>query len=131
MTSFVQAIAGALVAVVLCAAVSRQGRDISLLLSVAVCCMVLGLACGYLEPVIDFARALKDTAQMDDELFRVVLKAVGIGMTAQITAMICADCGNGAIGKTVELLGTAAILWLALPMMQSLLELVEQMMGSL
>lgn len=131
MTAYLQAVAGALVAVILCVVLSRQGKDLSLLLGMAVCCMVLVAAFGYFSPVLEFMQTLRQTAQLEDNLFHVVLKAVGIGLTAQVASLICADGGNAAIGKAVELLGAAVILWLSVPLMNSLLELVEQMVGSL
>lgn len=129
MTAFLQAVAGALVAVILCGVLARQGKDMTVLLGLAVCGMILVAAIAYLEPVVEFLRSLQETAGLDDGMFQVILKSVGIGMTAQIASMICADSGNGAIGKAVETLAAAVILWLSLPMMTALLELVQQMVG--
>lgn len=129
MTAFLQAVAGALVAVILCGVLARQGKDMTVLLGLAVCGMILVAAIAYLEPVVEFLRSLQETAGLDDGMFQVILKSVGIGMTAQIASMICADSGNGAIGKAVETLAAAVILWLSLPMMTALLELVQRMVG--
>lgn len=131
MTAYLQTVAGALVAVILCCVVSRQGKDLSLLMALAACAMVLTAAFGYLEPVVAFIRTLKETARMDEGLFQTVLKAVGIGLISQIAGLICTDSGSASVGKAVELLGAAVILWLSLPLMTALLELVQQMVGNL
>lgn len=131
MTAFLQAAAGVLIAVVLCAVLSRQGKEITLLLSLAVCCMVLLAAAAYLEPVVALIGTLKDAAQLDGDLFGVILKAVGIGLIAELASLICADSGNGALGRAIEILAAAVILWLSVPLMTALLELVQRLAGNL
>ncbi len=131
MTVFLQTVAGALVTVILCGVLSRQGKDMTALLCLAACGMLLTAACAYLEPVLDFVQTLKDAAQMDDGIFSIVLKAVGVGLTAEVAALICSDSGNTAVGKAVEIVSAGAILWLSLPLMTALLKLVQQMVGCL
>ncbi len=131
MTAFVQAVAVALVTVILCGVLNKNGRDMTVLLCLAVCGMLLAAVLAYLEPVLAFVDTLKGLAQMDAGAFGIVLKTVGIGLTAEIAGLICADSGNAAVGKAVELVAAAAILWLSLPLMTSLLELVQQMVGNL
>ena len=58
-----------------------------------------------------------------------MLKAVGIGVISEIAVLICQDSGNAALGKGLQLLATIVVLWLALPLMQGLLELVQKILG--
>lgn len=131
MGSFLQVVAGVLVAVILCGALSRTGKDISMLLSIAVCCMVLVAAVRFLQPIVELIRTLFDSSQLDSQWYAIVLKTVAIGLISQFAGLICADAGNSAMGKAVELLATAAVLWLSIPLMEALLELVQTMMGEL
>ena len=62
---------------------------------------------------------------MDGELLGSLLKIVGICFTAEVTGHICDDSGNSALGKVLQFLASAAILYLSLPMLTMLLELVE------
>ena len=131
MGGLIQGVAGALVAVVLCSALARSGKDINQLLSLAACCMILLTAIGYLKPVIDLVHTLGAMTALDDRWIGLVLKTVGIGLLSQIAGLICADAGNSALAKGVEILAAAAVLWLSIPMIQALLELVQEMTGSL
>ena len=131
MGGFVQAVAGALVAVVLCCVLARSGMDISALLSLAACCMILAAAIGYLAPVMELVETLGEMTSLDAGWIGVVLKTVGISLLAQIAGLICRDAGNSALAKAVEILAAAAVLWLSIPMLQALLELVQEMTGSL
>lgn len=129
MDVFFRVCAGVLITVVLCLALNRQGKDITLLLGIGVCCMVLTAVISYLEPVIDFLQQLKSLGNLDSDMLGIMLKAVGIGLVGEIAALICSDAGNSAMGKTVQILAAAVILWLSLPLMTALLELVQEIMG--
>ena len=129
MTTFWQVVAGAMISVVLGLALSKQGKDITLLMSIAVCCMILLAAIAYLKPVLDFVKQLQSIGNLDNDLLGIMLKAVGIGLVAEIATLICNDSGNSALGKAVQILASAVVLWLAIPLMQSLLELVQKIMG--
>lgn len=54
MELFIQAAAAALLAVILILTLDKQAKDMAVLLAIAVCCMVLGIAMAYLRPVMDF-----------------------------------------------------------------------------
>ena len=128
MDTVLKVIFGAIIAVILGLMLRQQGKDIALLLSTAVCCMVIAIGISYLTPVVDFVRELQANTGMDPAFIRIILKSVGIGLVAEIAGLICTDAGNAALAKTIQILATAVILWLALPLMRALLELVRKMM---
>lgn len=128
MNSYLRVVAGVMVAVVLCLSLSKQGKDISLLLSMAVSAMVILAAGTFLEPVLTFLEKLRTLGNLDDDVVDTILKAVGVGIIAEIADLICTDSGNGVLGKTIQILAGAVILWLSLPIMSALIELVEQIL---
>jgi stage III sporulation protein AD len=124
-------ISGALVTVVLGLSLRQQGKDIALLLSIAACCMVVIAALDYLKPVVEFLENLQALTGVQENAFQILLKAVGIGLIAEIAGLICADSGNAALGKTIQILASGVLLWLALPLMNALLEIVQQILGEI
>jgi hypothetical protein len=48
-----------------------------------------------------------------------------------LATLICTDAGNTALAKTVQILTTAMILWLSIPLFESLLDLVQAILGEL
>ena len=52
-------------------------------------------------------------------------------MIGDVAGLICADAGNAAMGKGLQFMAVAVILWLSLPMMNALLELIEGILGNL
>ena len=57
--------------------------------------------------------------------------AVGIGLVVEMGSLICADAGNSALGKTLQILGAIAVLWLSIPLINSLIALLEQILGDI
>ncbi len=131
MERYWQAAAGVLLAVILGLVLGKQGKETGLLLTIAVCCMTACAAVSYLKPVLDFVQQLQQIGQLDGEILQILLKVVGIGLVGEIASLICTDAGNGALGKTLQLLTTSVILWLSLPLLTLLLELIQQILGEL
>lgn len=129
MTAYWQGAAAVLLTVILVLALGRQGKEAGLLLTLAVCCMVCVLALSYLRPVVEFIHQLQSIGQLDSAMLEILLKAAGIGLIGEIASLICADAGNAALGKALQLLSAAVILWLAIPLLTQLMELLQQILG--
>jgi stage III sporulation protein AD len=131
MVQFYQTTACVLVAVILILTLRKQGNEFALVLSILVCCMVGFLAAGFLEPVVRFMQRLQKIGALNQELLNILLKIVGICFTAEIAGLICEDSGNGALGKALQFLASAVILYLSLPLLSKLLDIVEGMLDNL
>lgn len=129
MDGFWKASAAVLLTVVLVLALGKREKDISVLLTMAVCCMVTAVAMSYLEPVLDLLWEVEAMANVQDGMIEILMKAVGIGLVVEIAGMICSDAGNSSLGKTIQLLGTVVILSLSIPLFQSFLTLIQEILG--
>lgn len=128
MDIFLKSVAGTLITLVMYLILVKQGKDISALLTAAVCCMLAVSAMQYIQPVITFVERLQQSSGMDMQILQIILRAVGIGLLAEITALICADAGNAALGKTLQFLGAGVVLWLSIPLFTELLDLIEEIL---
>lgn len=131
MTTFLRITAACIVSVVLTLLLSRQNKDISLVLSVFVCCLVLYAAMEPLKTVFSFLGKLESIASLDSQSVKILFKMVGIGLVAQVAMLICTDSGNAALGKCIQIFAAAVILVQSLPLMQGLLELLQKILGEL
>ena len=131
MDLFWKAAAGILIAVILGLILGKQEQDIGLMLSMAVCAMAVIITLHYLEPVLDMLRQLETLGDLGGDMLSVLLKAVGIGLVAEIAGMICADAGNTALGKAMQILGSAAVLWLSIPIVNAFLTLIQEILGEI
>lgn len=128
MDTFVKITAGVLISAVLGMILSNQKKELALLLSLAAVTMGLLASLGFLRPVIAFIKQLQRTAQLDMELFAILLKAVGITLLAELVGLICTDAGNVALGKVLQILASTVILWLSIPLFEQLLKLIENIL---
>lgn len=121
--------AGILLAAVLGLALQKQEKDLSAVLTAAVIAMAGVLMLRLLEPVLELLRQLEQVGNLRSDALELLLKAAGIGLTAEVAGLVCADAGNAALAKMLRLLGTAAILCLSVPMFTALLECITEMVG--
>ena len=129
MDEFWKASAAVLLTVVLVLALGKREKDISVLLTMAVCCMVTAVAMSYLEPVLDLLWEVEAMANVQDGMMEILMKTVGIGLVVEIAGMICSDAGNSSLGKTIQMLGTVVILSLSIPLFRGFLTLIQEILG--
>lgn len=131
MDRFFVAVAGILMTVILSLTLRKQNGELALLLSLCGCVLVIGVAVGFLKPMIAFLQNLRQIAALDSKMLGILLKVTGVAILSEIAGTVCADAGNAALGKTLQMLASFVILYLSLPMMTALLELVEKILGAI
>lgn len=131
MEAFWKVTGGILLASILWITLKGRESDISVVFTIAVCCMALSIVIGYLEPVFSLMRELEKLGPIKEGILEILLKAAGIGLVAEIAGMVCADAGNGAMGKVMHMLGSSVILYLSIPMFRTLIALMQEILGIL
>ena len=126
-----RATAAVLVAVIMYLIVGKQNKEMALLLIICVCCMIGAAICWFAEPIIIFVKHLQDVGRIDVDQFEILLKVVGISFLAEVTTLICSDAGNGTLGKMLQILSSCVILWLSIPLLSSLISLIQQILGEI
>ena len=123
MDLFWKTLAGILIAAIL---TMTLRQDMALLLSLAVCAMGAMILLEYLEPVLDLLRRLERIADLQSDMLGILLKSLGLAMLSELSSLICTDTGNASLGKVIRMLTNGAILWLAVPVFQSILDLLQK-----
>lgn len=131
MEQFEKTIGFVLAGVLLWLVLDRQEKDLGLLLTLAVCCMVGAAALQYLNPVVELCRQLSTLGNLREGILEILLKAAGLGFLTETAAVVCKDAGNGSLANAIHFFGSAGILWLSLPLFQSLLTLIQEILGVL
>jgi stage III sporulation protein AD len=131
MDTFYRAVAIVLISIILVVIVKKTNSEIGQLLSILVCGMVILAAINYLQPIMDFVHRLEQITKLDSNLIKIILKVVGVTMTAEIAELICADSGNQALGKSVQILASFVIIVIAIPLFTALLDLIEEVITRL
>jgi stage III sporulation protein AD len=125
MDLFIKTTAGIFFALILFLTLSKQAKDMATVLSIGACCMVGLIAFYYFQPVLSFLHTLQEKTGVDNAFFQILLKAVGIALLGEVACSICSDAGNSSLAKVLQVLSSAVILWLSLPLLEKLLDLVD------
>lgn len=131
MTLFLQVCGAVLLTVILVLALKSNGKEVGTVLAVAVCCMTALAALNYLQPVLVFLQELEALGGLDNTMVETLLKVTGIGIITEVANLVCKDAGNESMGKSLQLLGTAVILYLSMPLFNALIELMQKILGGL
>lgn len=128
---FLKVSAGVLITAILSLVISGRSKDISLLLSIFVCCISLLAVASYLKPVLDFAQKLIAVGNLNDGYLQILFKVVGIGLVSQISGLICQDSGNLTLAKILQIVTSTVILCICVPLLEEILMLIQRILGEL
>ena len=128
MEDMLKVTAGVLVAAMLTVILQGQGKGYVTLLIVAVVAMGACIAFSYIKPIITFLDRLQDVSSLKNESLTILLKAVGIGLLNEFCGAICADTGNTSLAKMLNLVSTVAIMWISLPVLEQIMELITDVL---
>lgn len=131
MNLFLKSAAGILVALILWLSINKNSKEISVLLTLAVCAMVITATMTVFNPVIDFLYEIIEIGKIDSLYVSILLKVVGIGMISEICSIICKDAGNETLAKSLQFMTSIIVLWLSIPIFEKLLSLLDTVLEAI
>ena len=108
--------------------IKKQSPELALVLSLCACAIGAGFLLEAVTPVLSLTRSLAEKAGLDPELSAPLWKCLGLGLLTELSADLCADAGDRALSKLVELGGGMFCLVVSLPLLQAVLALVEELL---
>lgn len=117
-------IGGAILAVV----VRQFQKEYSVFVLLAVCLFFVFYLTSNVSLIIDFAQNLGEKIHISGTYIRILFKLLAIAYICQIASNICQDLGYQSVSFQIELIGKLSILTLSIPIINSLLETIEQLM---
>ncbi len=127
MDTLIKIAAAALMASAVCLLLKKSNPEMGLPISLLVCAGGFAVAAGLLSPIIALLDEARRMSGLSDALFYPVVKSVGIGLCAKMASDVCKDSGQGAMAGCVELAGSICALYAALPLMETLLDMLEEL----
>ncbi len=129
MAALLQVAVIGVVTAVLVTLIRRSNAELALLLSVAACVVMALVVIRLVEPIISFFGKLQALSGLDDELLTPLIKSVGIGIVTQLCAAFCTDAGENAVARLIELCGGVLAIYIALPLLEAVIDMIRTMMG--
>ena len=99
----------------------------------ALICVIVGslIIVGYilnsLLGVLEFFDNIVQKTGVDSQLFKSMLKIIGIGYLVEFSAGVCRDSGNSSIADKVVLAGKIMIFAISIPIISTLFNMVMDM----
>ncbi len=115
------AIAGAVLSLL----IKSYKPELAIAVPILTAVLIIGMCVPYLEAVIAMFEDIASRAGIDSSHLKIVLKITGVAYLCQFGADICRDSGEGAIAGKIELGGKVIIMTLSMPIVYSLLSLVN------
>ena len=117
-------IIGAVLSVVL-----RQYKpEFSVYITLITGMLMLGAAVTAVKPVIETVSGYLQIADPDTSYADVLIKSLAVCYITQMASDSCADAGEKSIVAKIELAGKFAIVLLALPVFDRLMEVIKQLL---
>lgn len=113
-----------IIGAIACLLLKKTDGQYAALAAVATGIVILIICINSLASVLVSLQEIVDRTGIDNELFAIMLKIVGVGYLTEYACGLCEDLDCGGISKKIALGGKIAIFLMALPIVNALLDTV-------
>ena len=125
MAIIVKIAAVAVAGTVLSLVIKKNSPEMALMLTISLALIALYLAIDTIKGVTDFITSLASAAQISPGVLTVVFKTIGISIITKLSADVCRDAGQSSVASGIELAGSFAALYIALPLFKTVMDMIE------
>ncbi len=129
--SLLSVVGVAIVAAVLSVMLKQMRPELSLLVGVCAGLILFSFVLGEIRPLIGWITELGSRYGSVNAYFTPLMKVLGIAYLVQFASQICRDAGENAVAMKVELSGKVIILGLSVPILKTVLEMIEDVLFKL
>lgn len=104
--------------------IKSKAPELALLLTLAVVCAVLVQILSGAVEIWETMEMLFSQAGIRQEYVSILLRTVGAALLTRLSSDLCRDGGSQSLAAAVEFAGSAAMLFIALPLLRSAAELL-------
>ncbi len=114
----------ALITLFLSLTLKQKSTDFSLLVSVAGGIIIFIMCFDYVTEILSFYTSLGDRVGIDNDVLKIALKIISIGILTEFISELANDFGNGVISSKVIFSGRVVICLIMLPVVRDLVSLL-------
>lgn len=104
--------------------IKKNNGEIGLAVAIAAAAVICFAAAQLFGSIMELVRYAIGQTGLSSALFMPIIKCVGIAIIVKIGSGLCKDAGQSGIASSLEMLGSAAALFTAIPIISSLLETI-------
>lgn len=128
MQQFVKIIGVCLLSLICYIIVKPSKPEIAFLISIVGSFFAISMCLDMVVSIIQLMTNFVEKTGINQELFASVLKIVGVGYLTEFSSSICTDSGNTSLGDKIVFAGKIFILFLSLPIITSLLNIIVEIL---
>ena len=111
-------------AVILCGVLKKEAPAVAICVCVGSVCVVVTAALQQVSTVVTAMEEIAESAGISSAVSSAIWKTVAISVVTKLASSICTDGGQAAAAAAIELAGCGAAVAAALPLMETVLEMV-------
>lgn len=115
---------------VLAVTIKQHKPELATLVSIATGLVILALVLDEALGLVDKLIGLAERFSIDGDIFTTVLKITGVAYISEFGVQACVDAGEQGIASKVELGAKVIILAMCVPIVASILDMLQQMLPS-
>lgn len=120
----IRSAATAMIAVLCILLIKKSNQELALAAAIAVTAVICFAAAGMISEAIELLRYAIECSGLSSAVFMPILKCAGIAIIVHMSTGFCKDAGQNSIASALEITGSAAALFTALPLIRSLLDTI-------
>ena len=102
--------------------------DLAVVTAIAGGCVILLMTMEYIFGIFSSISALMEKAGINNGIFNILIKIIGIGYIIDFSAGIIEDSGAKSLSEKVVLCGKIVIMAMSLPILVKLFEIIESIL---
>lgn len=118
----------AVTGVIMLSLVRSLKPEMAIYIVIATVIIILIFSLEQLTAVFGFLKTVYDEMTYGKDFFPILIKVLAVAYLSDFTAQLCNDAGESSIGSKVELAGKIIIFYISLPILVSILQLVNSIL---
>lgn len=117
-----------IIGTVLSVVLKQYKPEFSMYITLITGMLMLGAAVSAVKPALDMISSYMEIADPDSEYAEILIKTLAVCYLTQMAGDSCSDAGETSIAAKIALAGKIAVVLIALPLFEKLMEVIKQLL---
>ena len=117
-----------IIGTVLSVVLKQYKPEFSMYITLITGMLMLGAAVSAVKPAFDMISSYMEIADPDSEYAEILIKTLAVCYLTQMAGESCSDAGETSIAAKIALAGKIAVVLIALPLFEKLMEVIKQLL---
>ena len=117
-----------IIGTVLSVVLKQYKPEFSMYITLITGMLMLGAAVSAVKPALDMISSYIEIADPDSEYAEILIKTLAVCYLTQMAGESCSDAGETSIAAKIALAGKIAVVLIALPLFEKLMEVIKQLL---